>query len=842
MHERAESGDAAHGAYKGGLSLSQAQHLIELKTSQDVQESTLSTGIEAGEALFRSIDLNGDGEVTLDELALAIQDLGEEDMSGAYFLLREADTNKDGVISLEEFMEFQKLMGLSSALAELDQQYAESMSPAPGQESIPLKPAADNSRISPLTNRNANHDRALHTWSSANTRFVRMHAFTEADDAGSSGSLDDASPISGARETKGGFRPSTRKDFTVITIEQEKNDEDKPITPDSRYLSRDSTVDLHEQDASSYPMGSRFEEESPSISDSTDSQFGKQWNLENAMHGFRRLFQKAGSDMEATWSLKILNGSQVTNAVGQSVLDVDTDSQIKISKHGPVILGSVGYKDCDLIIDVPTVSARHARLEIIRDRVQEISKCIIMDLGSTNGVWVNRTKIQPFKEVHLFPGDVICLAEPHICFQVIAGEEKVNKSQKTEVSRGLAIAESLEADAATMGVFAPKVEKDCDANQEAKKLISARKHQAAYMLLLGSVLSNPEFPGTWMQLAAMERQRSRRRKQKSSAATTRAFLRAAVERFEAEDEPEARRMGLSKAFKTWALLEFDMRNDGPARSLFQRALKCVDKLADEEKSKDERAKLLFAWASREWKLKDAPLAARLCKQALDAQPENPYALTLLGKLKEEIGDVPGARESFRLAVKSDKTHLAAIQSWARMEASVGRMSDARNLFRVALSVEPNNQYILQAWAVAERNAGNPGEARSKFKECTELHPTCRAAWHAWAKLEEDSGNLDQARELYLNVLDLKPTSRRTLSALGRLERIAGNLDAAEQLLRKALDIDGQHVASLMELSLTMKEKKKFSEAYALQKKANRINASQRSQLAQISYLKRISPE
>jgi pSer/pThr/pTyr-binding forkhead associated (FHA) protein len=49
------------------------------------------------------------------------------------------------------------------------------------------------------------------------------------------------------------------------------------------------------------------------------------------------------------------------------------------------------------VLDVPTVSARHARLEVVRrpDAKGGYSKLLLADLGSTNGTRVNRWAGQP---------------------------------------------------------------------------------------------------------------------------------------------------------------------------------------------------------------------------------------------------------------------------------------------------------------------------------------------------------------------------------------------------------------------------------------------------------------
>lgn len=77
MHERAEMGDAAHAAYKGGLDAQQALQLKALTDSVLHRAAAAaaaasnaaaagggaSSGYAAAEALFRHLDQNGDGRI-----------------------------------------------------------------------------------------------------------------------------------------------------------------------------------------------------------------------------------------------------------------------------------------------------------------------------------------------------------------------------------------------------------------------------------------------------------------------------------------------------------------------------------------------------------------------------------------------------------------------------------------------------------------------------------------------------------------------------------------------------------------------------------------------------------
>jgi len=481
-----------------------------------------------------------------------------------------------------------------------------------------------------------------------------------------------------------------------------------------------------------------------------------------------------------------------------------------------------------------------------------------MDMGSTNGVWVNRSKIMPFKEVSLFPGDVVCFAEPRIAFKIDAkldeqsasaisienaGDQSSGVPLGPAVLAGLSVAETLEAQAASVGIFAPSTASSssssasADADAVYQKLLNKGEFQGAYMLLLGEAMKSPEDGAVWAKLAGIERQRARRKLQNSTVATTRVFLRAAIERFDAIDDQDERRKSLARVFSTWAMLEFDVRNDGPARIIFQKGVRCLTKVSDAVKNKNELlAKLLCNWATREWKLKDLTVAMRLCTEALDADPDNPFVLTLAGKILAQAGKHRDARQKFQKAVTNDRTYMPALQAWAKMEAELNRMEFARKLFQAAYIGEPDNQYILQAWAHAEGTApsGDINRARKLYEECAEAHPTCRAALHGWAKLEDDNGCYAEAKALYERVLDLKPTSKRTLSCLGRLERVLGNLDESEALLRRAIALDAKHVASLQELALTLKEKRGKSqliESKELTKRVGRINSAYRIQVS-----------
>jgi len=970
MHAQAESGEAAHAAYKGGLDASQAKQLrewteslltrnngnaaVSSSDSSDNEDCTIpspSSGTGTAEALFHSLDINGDGKVSFDELRHVITELGGSsggDDAGAAALLAALDTNSDGEVSLEEFLDFQTRVGLVHAASAMDE------ATAAAAEELLLKRTSSSSSAASGT---GNHGSVSSggklrlndttTTTTSTTASSRSLPGTGVDNGVSSSALQSwNNGRSGGSSDSGDISPRSmkaRRQAAAFFIEQEK-ELCEAETIDTRARGNSSTsvsgsrssggwsINGSWDEAKTDPNGLSYsseegeegvekEEEEEVIVDRTSnneatssssrsSQEGKQfpsspsapalpelkspsfnnggkivpdfeaevptWKVERAMQAFMRLFQRAGvAEVAATWQLVPLPASAAisppaADAAGQRI--GPPESPIPLPRHGPCIIGAVRNRDCDVIIDVPTISGRHARLEVIRQHTIGLSKCVIMDLGSMNGIWVNRAKITPFKEVPLYPGDVVCMAEPRIAFEVAvvtANKNGVNSSgnSSTEapssssavntatksnnsssggvaspvwgpaVSAGLRAAAALEAEAASRGVFAP-LEALCsaDVGGKARSLLAAGDYQAAYMLLLGSVMAAPGDASLWAQLAGMERQRARRQEQGSSYGTTRSFFRAAAERFESLPDPASRRAGLSRVFSSWAQVEYDMRNDGPARILFQKAIR-ISRSHPAGAGASGTAKYLFTWASREWKLGDAVLAARLCKEVLEIEPANPYALTLLGNIKASAGETKIARDYFKKAVDTgDRNFVSGLQSWARMEAQAGNIKIARSLFRRALKVQPENAFVLQAWGVAEGRSGKFEAARALFNRCIQVDPKCRAAWHAWGKLEEGVDDVDKAREFYKKALQLKAKSVETLSALGRLERTAGNLDVAKKYLETALEADAKHAPSLQEMAKLLRTQggaDADADAYRFEKKAKFVNSDRRAMLKQV---------
>ena len=179
-------------------------------------------------------------------------------------------------------------------------------------------------------------------------------------------------------------------------------------------------------------------------------------------------------------------------------------------------------------------------------------------------------------------------------------------------------------------------------------------------------------------------------------------------------------------------------------------------------------------------------AESLYEQVLQADPDNPYALHLLGVVAHQTGDNDRAVEliSQALAVKPD--YADAHSNLGNALRELGRMEEALASYYSAVALMPDLAEAHNNFGNALKALGRPEDAIGSYHMAVALRPDYAEAFNNYGGALQELGRPADALTCYQRAIALRPGYAEAHDNLGSLLRELGRTDEAMTSYRQAL--------------------------------------------------------
>ncbi len=150
------------------------------------------------------------------------------------------------------------------------------------------------------------------------------------------------------------------------------------------------------------------------------------------------------------------------------------------------------------------------------------------------------------------------------------------------------------------------------------------------------------------------------------------------------------------------------------------------------------------------------LAESLYKQVLQATPNQPDALHLLGLVAKQKGDLKTAAQLMRKALNFNPNYVEAYVNLGATLQEQEQFEAAADCYRKAIALRPNYAEVYSNLGVVLKAQGNVTEAADSFIRAIELNPNYAEAFANLDALLKESSAPDEALLYYRKVLETSP--------------------------------------------------------------------------------------
>jgi tetratricopeptide (TPR) repeat protein len=212
-------------------------------------------------------------------------------------------------------------------------------------------------------------------------------------------------------------------------------------------------------------------------------------------------------------------------------------------------------------------------------------------------------------------------------------------------------------------------------------------------------------------------------------------------------------------------------------------------------------------------------AARIYGQVVAEEPENADAWCLLGVTRRAMGDIKGADQAYREALRLRPGFIEARINLGNVLLHRGNPAEAEASYREVLRLRPNYAEAQNNLGAALRSQNRLAEAAVCYAEAVRLKPQYGDAYENLGDVLGQLGRLDEAVAACRQALQVNPNSPGAHNNLGVVLGKQENWDEAIAHYQEALQLRPNHVDARINLGNALLAKKQYAEAETWYRKA-----------------------
>lgn len=207
-----------------------------------------------------------------------------------------------------------------------------------------------------------------------------------------------------------------------------------------------------------------------------------------------------------------------------------------------------------------------------------------------------------------------------------------------------------------------------------------------------------------------------------------------------------------------------------------------------------------------------PQAEALYRQVLDAEPNQPDALHLLGLIAHQTGRNEVAAALLNRAIQTNGSDPSYYSNLGLVYAALDEPDKAIDAYRKALSIEPRFANAHNNLGLALASQGHADEAIACFRKAIEIGPDYADAHNNLGTALLDGGRADEAIGSFRRAIAIRPDDFIAHSNLGNTLLAADAPDQAIDCYRRALAIRPDYVEAHYNLGTALRDWGKPEEA------------------------------